>query len=73
MTSNMGSRELIQERAEGGARGCRRHRATEVMEARVFRPEFLNRIDDIIVFIDRVTKEIHFTEEVAAEPVRAAC
>jgi len=48
MTSNIGSRE-IQEAAAEGNEAEMRSRALEVLRGH-FRPEFLNRIDDIVVF-----------------------
>jgi len=48
MTSNVGSRE-IQEAAAAGNEAEMRSRALEVLRGH-FRPEFLNRIDDIVVF-----------------------
>ena len=48
MTSNVGSRE-IQEAAAAGDETKMRQRAMEVLREH-FRPEFLNRIDDIVVF-----------------------
>jgi ATP-dependent Clp protease ATP-binding subunit ClpB len=48
MTSNIGSRE-IQEAAAEGDEARMRSRALEVLRDH-FRPEFLNRIDDIVVF-----------------------
>jgi ATP-dependent Clp protease ATP-binding subunit ClpB len=48
MTSNIGSRE-IQEAAIRGDEATMRARALEVLRNH-FRPEFLNRIDDIVVF-----------------------
>jgi len=48
MTSNVGSRE-IQEAAADGNEAEMRSRALEVLRGH-FRPEFLNRIDDIVVF-----------------------
>jgi len=48
MTSNIGSRE-IQEAAAEGNEAEMRSRALEVLRSH-FRPEFLNRIDDIVVF-----------------------
>jgi ATP-dependent Clp protease ATP-binding subunit ClpB len=48
MTSNVGSRE-IQEAAADGNEAVMRSRALEVLRGH-FRPEFLNRIDDIVVF-----------------------
>jgi ATP-dependent Clp protease ATP-binding subunit ClpB len=48
MTSNVGSRE-IQEAAVDGNEAEMRSRALEVLRGH-FRPEFLNRIDDIVVF-----------------------
>ena len=48
MTSNIGSRE-IQEAAAEGDEAKMRSRALEVLRDH-FRPEFLNRIDDIVVF-----------------------
>jgi len=48
MTSNVGSRE-IQEAAMAGNEAEMRARAMEVLREH-FRPEFLNRVDDIVVF-----------------------
>src|SRR5438105_8156430 len=48
MTSNVGSRE-IQEAAAAGDETKMRQRAMEVLREH-FRPEFLNRIDDVVVF-----------------------
>ena len=50
MTSNVGSSTLI-EAAEGGADAFERAAESVRMQLRdVFRPEFLNRVDEIIVF-----------------------
>lgn len=69
MTSNVGAREITQEKGLG-FRGDRRadsqsERAYESMRTRVmdemkrtFRPEFLNRVDDIIVFHSLTREQI---------------
>src|SRR5205823_2506765 len=67
MTSNVGAQMISQER-DHGFRGQRRdqtERAYESMRTRVmdelkrtFRPEFLNRVDDVIVFHSLTQEEI---------------
>jgi ATP-dependent Clp protease ATP-binding subunit ClpC len=68
MTSNVGAQMISQDRGLG-FRGTRRdetERAYESMRSRVmdelkrtFRPEFLNRVDDVIVFHSLTQAEIH--------------
>ncbi|MBI3911797.1 MAG: ATP-dependent Clp protease ATP-binding subunit, partial [Armatimonadetes bacterium] len=71
MTSNVGARDITQGRDIGGFRGSepRQERQTErayesmrhrVMDElkRTFRPEFLNRVDDVIVFHQLSHEEI---------------
>jgi ATP-dependent Clp protease ATP-binding subunit ClpC len=69
MTSNVGAQKLSEEDRGIGFRPDRRtghERAYEIMESRVmdelkraFRPEFLNRVDDMIVFHSLTAQEIH--------------
>ncbi len=58
MTSNIGS-QLIQEISrEGGSEAEMREAVTETLNSR-FLPEFLNRIDETIIFHPLTAKEIH--------------
>jgi ATP-dependent Clp protease ATP-binding subunit ClpC len=68
MTSNVGAQMISQDRGLGfrGSRRDENERAYESMRTRVmdelkrtFRPEFLNRVDDVIVFHQLTQTEIH--------------
>jgi len=68
MTSNVGAQMISQDRGLGfrGQRRDETERAYESMRTRVmdelkrtFRPEFLNRVDDVIVFHSLTQAEIH--------------
>lgn len=69
MTSNLGSSYLLENRSEGSIEESVRG---EVMAAvkRKFKPEFLNRLDDIILFKPLTTKEIEKIIEIFLENVR---
>lgn len=60
MTSNVGS-QFIQESA--GNRSEMEDRVTRALQAQ-FRPEFLNRIDEIIIFLNLTPKEIEMIVEI---------
>ena len=54
MTSNLGSLEIVETKADSNAQ----QKAVNDILARHFRPEFLNRLDDIIIFQPLTTQEI---------------
>ena len=80
MTSNVGAREITQDKSLG-FRGDRRadmqtERAYESMRSRVmdelkrtFRPEFLNRVDDVIVFHSLSREQIRMIVELMLDQV----
>ena len=50
MTSNLGAAELLRSMQESGSVTAGARRAVEAELRRTFRPEFLNRIDDVVFF-----------------------
>jgi ATP-dependent Clp protease ATP-binding subunit ClpB len=69
MTSNVGS-QLIQEISrEGGSEAQMREAVTEALHAR-FLPEFLNRIDEILIFHPLTAQQLHKIVELQIERLR---
>ena len=71
MTSNIGSHHLLESAGEGGdiADGAR---ASVMQEMRQhFRPEFLNRVDDIVMFKSLTLSEIERVVDLLMEDLRA--
>jgi ATP-dependent Clp protease ATP-binding subunit ClpC len=76
MTSNLGTAEFSRSSigfatGSGSATEEERHRAA-VMEAlrKSFRPEFLNRVDEFVVFHELTREELHRVVELMADKVR---
>ncbi|NTU71413.1 MAG: AAA domain-containing protein, partial [Coriobacteriia bacterium] len=70
MTSNVGS-QFIQMFAEGGASEEERDRMLQEALRATFRPEFLNRIDDVVTFHALSLDQIEAIVELQLEHVRA--
>ncbi len=70
MTSNVGS-QFIQMFAEGGADESERDRMLQEALRATFKPEFLNRVDDIVTFHALSLDEISKIVELQLEEVRA--
>jgi ATP-dependent Clp protease ATP-binding subunit ClpB len=70
MTSNVGS-QYIQAMAEGGADEESTDRMLEEALRATFRPEFLNRIDDVVIFHSLTLDEIAEIVQLQLEQVRA--
>ncbi len=78
MTSNIGARDIVKgqrlgfsaDTAEGLAYEDLKSRVTDELK-KVFRPEFLNRVDEVIVFHDLTHEEIASIVDVMVDRLRA--
>ncbi len=68
MTSNVGS-QFIQEFARSGDEGSMKAMLEEALRS-TFRPEFLNRVDDIVTFLSLTLEEVGRIVELQLELVR---
>ncbi|GAA5532660.1 chaperone protein ClpB [Deinococcus aluminii] len=69
MTSNIGSPLILEAQARGDSPESIREQVLQVLQAH-FRPEFLNRIDDIIVFDALTPADLHKIVEIQLSGLR---
>ena len=69
MTSNIGSNHLLENRESGGIEQHIRDRVMRELKSK-FKPEFLNRLDDIILFKPLETKEIEGIVDIFLEDIQ---
>lgn len=70
MTSNIGSNYLLENKESGGIEDNIRHRVMSELKTK-FKPEFLNRLDDIILFKPLATKEIKGIVDIFLEDIKS--
>jgi ATP-dependent Clp protease ATP-binding subunit ClpB len=70
MTSNIGSTELLENRTEEGDISEETRKKIQGILKQSFRPEFLNRVDDVVLFKSLTLEEIEQIVDLQVEDIR---